>query len=171
MPVHRPYVELLDASLDRAEPLLRAMSDARSARPRAPGKWTPREIIGHLIDSAKNKHGRFLRAMQQDDLVFDGYEQEQWVTMQRYATAPWGELLTLWILLNRHLARVMREVPSDAGARPRARHNLHQIAWKTVPADQPASLDYFMQDYVGHLRHHLRQILGADWDAGSDVES
>jgi hypothetical protein len=169
MSVSRPFILLLNRSIDRAEPLLRAMSDSQSARPRAPGKWSPREIIGHLIDSATNNHGRFLRAVTQKDLVFDGYEQEQWVSIQRYATAPWNDLLTLWALLNRHLARVMSEVPSAAGSRVRDRHNLDQIAWKTVPADQPTSLDYFMQDYVGHLRHHLRQILGSDWDAAEDV--
>lgn len=170
MSASRPFVQLLDASLDRAEPLLRAMSDVESARPRAPGKWSPREIIGHLIDSATNNHGRFLRAAMREDLVFDGYEQEKWVSMQRYATAPWNDLLTLWLLLNRHLARVMDGVPADVGSRLRARHNLDQIAWKIVPADQPATLGYFMQDYVGHLRHHLRQILGAEWDADGDFE-
>ena len=63
-------------ALAAAEPRLRAISDADSARPRAPGKWSPREIIGHLIDSASNNHQRFVRASLQDELVFDGYEQE-----------------------------------------------------------------------------------------------
>jgi hypothetical protein len=46
------------------------------------------------------------------------------------------------------------------GEAPRARHNLDQIAWKPVPRDRPATLLYFMDDYVGHLKHHLRQVLG-----------
>jgi hypothetical protein len=29
-----------------------------------------------------------------------------------------------------------------------------------MPRDRPVTLDYFMDDYVGHLKHHLRQILG-----------
>jgi hypothetical protein len=41
---------------------------------------------------------------------------------------------------------------------PRSRHNLDQMAWQPVPRDQPATLDYFMADYVGHLKHHLQQI-------------
>jgi hypothetical protein len=36
--------------------------------------------------------------------------------------------------------------------------NLHEIAWQLVPADESATLDYFMADYVGHLHHYLRQI-------------
>ena len=37
-------------------------------------------------------------------------------------------------------------------------HSLHRIAWQTVPEDQPATLRYFVDDYVGHLRHHLRAL-------------
>src|SRR5688572_22799550 len=97
-------------ALAGAEPRLRAISDADSARPRAPGKWSPREIIGHLIDSASNNHQRFVRATGQDDLVFPGYAQEAWVSLQQYAATPWDELLGFWLSFNRHIARVMAAV-------------------------------------------------------------
>jgi hypothetical protein len=32
-----------------------------------------------------------------------------------------------------------------------------------VPESELATLDYFMSDYVGHLKHHVSQILGAEW--------
>ena len=44
--------------------------------------------------------------------------------------------------------------PSDAAAR----HNFDRIAYRPVAADQPSTLEYFMDDYVLHLEHHLRQI-------------
>jgi len=28
-----------------------------------------------------------------------------------------------------------------------------------VPAEEPTTLEYFMKDYVAHLKHHLAQIL------------
>ncbi|MGH7460381.1 MAG: hypothetical protein ACREMA_05050, partial [Longimicrobiales bacterium] len=40
----------------------------RAAQPRAPGKWSPAQIIGHLIDSASNDHQRFVRARFRADL-------------------------------------------------------------------------------------------------------
>jgi hypothetical protein len=43
--------------------------------------------------------------------------------------------------------------------RPRARHNLHEIAFTPIPESSPATLDYFMGDYVVHLMHHVAQIL------------
>ena len=152
------YVADLAATVERAAHDLLEMSPEASARRPAPGKWSAREIVGHLIDSAANNHQRFVRARWQDDLVFPGYDQEGWVTAQRYQEAPWGELVTLWRAYNLQLARVMAAVPDEVRQREHRRHNLHQIAWQTVPADQPATLDYFMRDYVGHLKHHLRQI-------------
>lgn len=143
-------------------PRLLAVSESESNRPPAPGKWCPKEVIGHLIDSASNNHQRFVRAQFTDDLVFPGYEQEAWVAAQRYRAAPWSDLVGLWRLFNLHLARVVEAVPASVRQQPRARHNLHELAWQTVPQNQPATLEYFMRDYVGHLEHHLRQILGPE---------
>lgn len=148
--------------LDRSVPLLRRLdSDATTKHP-LPGKWSPREIIGHLIDSASNNHQRFVRANLQDDLIFPGYEQDSWVALQRYQGVDWAELLGLWESFNRHLARVMDAIPDAVRTRAHRNHNFHEIAWQTVPASQPATLDYFLHDYVAHMRHHLRQILGAN---------
>ena len=137
---------------------LRRVPEADAARRPAPGKWSAKEIIGHLIDSASNNHQRFVRAQWQDDLIFTGYDQDAWVSSQAYQSAPWGELLDLWLAFNLHIARVMGAVPRDVRLRAHTRHNLDQLAWQKLPADAPATLDYFMRDYVGHLHHHLRQI-------------
>jgi hypothetical protein len=124
----------------------------------APGKWSPKEIIGHLIDSASNNHGRFVRAQLHDDLRFDGYEQAEWVEVQRYQERDWADLIALWQALNHHIAHVMATADPEALGRSRARHNLDVLAWKPVGTEQSATLEYFMRDYVGHLKHHLAQI-------------
>ena len=137
---------------------LRGVSDADASHRRAPGSWSAKEIIGHLIDSAANNHARFVRAQLEPDLVSPGYDQEQWVRVQAYQEASWSGLLDLWSSYNLHIAHVMESGTEDARLRPRTRHNLDQIAWGKVSIDQPATLDFFMRDYVGHLRHHLGQI-------------
>lgn len=151
------------AVIAAAEPRLAAIPDATAARRPAPNKWSPKEIIGHLIDSASNNHQRFVRPNWEEDLVFPTYAQEKWVALQDYQHAPWNDLVILWASYNRHLARVMKTVPEPIRSRPRARHNLDQIAWRIVPATEPATLEYVMADYVGHLEHHLRQVLGPAW--------
>jgi DinB family protein len=146
-------------TVDSAAARLLALSPAQaSARP-APDKWSPKEIIGHLIDSASNNHGRFVRAQLHDDLIFAGYEQDGWVRVQGYQDRPWADLVLLWQAFNHHLAHVMASTDAGALVRPRARHNLDALAWRPVDSAQPATLDYFMRDYVDHLKHHLRQAL------------
>ena len=141
-------------------PRLRALGDEINAKHPAPGKWSPREIVGHLIDSASNNHQRFVRAAFQDNLVFQGYDQDKWVALQRYQEAPWGELLTLWSSFNQHLARVMAAIPTEVRRREHTNHNFDRLALRPVAPGTPTTLEYFMEDYVLHLHHHLRQILG-----------
>jgi hypothetical protein len=145
--------------VESATSRLLALSDAAAATPRAEGKWSPKQVLGHLIDSASNNHQRFVRAQFTADLVFPGYQQDEWVAVQGYQAAPWPELVGLWMHFNLHLARVIEAIPAAARAAPRARHNLHELAWQPVPQDQPTTLEYFLRDYVGHLRHHLEQVL------------
>jgi hypothetical protein len=155
------------AAIEAAEPRLRGISDSASIRHPAPGKWSSREIIGHLIDSAHINHGRFVRAQFREDLVFPGYAQDAWVRVQGYRDAPWPALIELFVAYNRHVARVIARVPPDVASRPRVEHNLHELAWQRVPADVPATLGYLMSDYVVHLEHHLAQVWRAAGLAGS----
>jgi hypothetical protein len=146
-------------TVDRAADRLLAFSNDEAARRPAPGKWSRKEIIGHLIDSASNNHGRFVRAQLQDDLVFAGYDQDAWVRTQRYQDRPWKDLVRLWQAYNHHMAAVMGTADPHAVTRPRTRHNLDELAWQSVSPAQPTTLEYFMRDYVDHLKHHLRQAL------------
>ena len=139
-------------------------------RPR-PDAWSAIEIIGHLIDSAANNHPRFVRARSQDDLVFPGYAQDDWVRAQEYATAPWREVVTLWHAYNRHLVRVMSAIPADIRYRKHDRHNMHQLGWQPYAADRPATLDDLMHDYVLHLHHHLSQVRDRERGAGASSGS
>ena len=157
----QPVVSIADdlrAEVTETAAYLRGVSDGDASRRPAPGAWSAKEIIGHLIDSAANNHARFVRAQLEPDLVSAGYAQDEWVRVQAYQDASWPRLLDLWTAYNLHIAHVMEAAPDETKSRPRTRHNLDQIAWSQVSTNQPVTLDYFMRDYVDHLRHHLRQI-------------
>src|SRR5688572_213349 len=74
---------------------LAAFSDAEAAEPLAPGKWSRKQILGHLIDSASNNHQRFVRATLAGELIFPPYEQDGWVGVQGWADAPWERIVRL----------------------------------------------------------------------------
>ncbi len=134
------------------------ISDTAAGKPPGPTGWSAKEIIGHLIDSAIHNANRFVRAQVSEDLIFEGYDQDAWVRIQRYRERPWGQILQLWRSLNYQIAHIMECTPEERMILPRAEHNLHEIAWQSVPADQFTTLGYLMEDYVGHLRHHLNQL-------------
>lgn len=135
---------------------LRRLSHEAAATPRAPGKWSPKQVIGHLIDSASNNHQRFVRAQLKDAGAFAGYAQDDWVQVQHYNKADWQQLIDLWEAFNLHLAHVMDHVPEHVLHRPRPELQLSKLAFRST--SEPVTLGWFMEDYMEHLKHHLRQI-------------
>jgi len=129
-------------------PRLRALSEARAMEPRGDGKWVRKEILGHLLDSAANNHQRFVRARFADPFVWPGYDQNAWVAAHGYRGRSWTELVELWAGLNGQVAAAMASVPAD-----------RMTTACAIGADPPAPLEWWMRDYVRHMRHHLAQIL------------
>jgi hypothetical protein len=139
----------LETTLKEATPKLTIISESDSLRRPAPGKWSRKEILGHLIDSASNNHQRFVRGQLSAEIRLGGYEQEKWVHSQNYQNEPWANLVTLWNSYNLHLAFLMELVPEGA---------LKNVCF--IGDAEPVTLEFLMTDYLRHLKHHLTQILG-----------
>jgi hypothetical protein len=122
--------------------------DAVACKP-APNRWSKKEVLGHLIDSAANNHQRFVRAQATPRLEIPTYEGDFWVAAQSYATEPWPDLVNLWLLFNRHLLHVLKAMPPDV------------LSHELVIGGRPAvTLETLAADYLRHVDHHLAQLLG-----------
>ena len=130
-----------------AVPRLTALSEAMVTHRPAPDRWTIKEVLGHLIDSAANNHQRFVRAQFVSELVFPKYEQNEWVQSQNYNAIEWPELIEFWRRYNLHLAHVMRNIDVKALGVPCKIGNY-----------KPMTLQLLAEDYVAHLKHHLARI-------------
>ena len=113
-----------------------------------PARWSKKEILGHLIDSVANNHQRVVRAQSARGTEFPAYAQNEWVKAQAYNLAAWPDLVNLWLLYNRHLLHVLRNLPEAV-----LNHDV------SIGGKPPMSVQAMAQDYVGHLKHHLAQIL------------
>jgi hypothetical protein len=122
------------------------------------GKWSKKEILGHLIDSASNNHQRFVRAQFKDDLIFPGYDQDEWVRVQNYQYMNWHTLVELWEEFNLLIAHLAAEIPDEILKQERSKHNLFDIATNGIAENKPATLEYFIRDYYFHLKHHLNHL-------------
>jgi hypothetical protein len=154
---YRQFLDDFRETIENATVRLNQITPEDSGRAAA-GEWSPKQTLGHLIDSAVNNHPRFVRAQFHDHLVFSGYEQDNWVNSQRYQEESWAEVIQLWRAYNLHLLHVASVIPEDVLTRARSPHTLDQIAFKPVQKYTPATLEYVIRDYVDHLRHHLDQI-------------
>jgi hypothetical protein len=137
----------LRESVHAALPTLRGIGDVDAGRPARPGKWSPAQVIGHLIDSAANNHQRFVRAQESSALTFPPYAQDHWVAAQRYDRRPWNDLVSFWHAYNQHLAHVIEQIPEDRRAVP-----------ITIGTDPSVTLGFLVHDYIVHMNHHLEQL-------------
>src|SRR6267142_3830733 len=126
------WIEDFRQTIDGASGRLLQITEEQSEIARAPGKWSAREIVGHLIDSAANNHQRFVRAQFSNELIFQGYQQAEWVKVQGYKDEPWFQLVKLWQHYNLHLVHLISRIPEQTLTKSRAIHNLDSIAWQTV---------------------------------------
>src|SRR3989440_9017949 len=122
------FIEDFRRTVEESAARMLSMTEEESRVPRAEGKWSAKETLGHLIDSASNNHQRFVRAQFTDDLIFAGYEQEGWVRVQNYQKESWPDLVQLWRLYNQHILLLISLVPEETRTNLRYQHNLHQIA-------------------------------------------
>jgi hypothetical protein len=125
---------------------LAAMPDAVYAAKPGPDKWSKKEILGHLVDSAQNNIRRFIVAQYEESPTI-GYAQDAWVACSNYPGYPTEDLVALWTLLNRHIVVILRQMS------PEARQRMCSMG------GQPQSLEWVAADYCNHLLHHLHQIL------------
>ncbi|GAA5534654.1 DinB family protein [Deinococcus aluminii] len=137
----------LSEVVNAALPGLQALTEAQASRKPAPDVWSAKEILGHLIDSGVNNHGRFVRASVQDGLALPGYDQKAWVRMGGWQERPWSEILALWQAYQTHLAQAIARLPPASLA-----HTLR------VGEGEPVTLGFVAEDYVEHQRHHLAQL-------------
>ncbi|HTP57712.1 MAG TPA: DinB family protein [Spirochaetia bacterium] len=133
--------------VDREAPRLRGLKPAETTASRAPGKWTRKEILGHLIDSAANNHQRFVRAQLSAELAFPGYAQNDWNRVQGYPEEEWTVIVDLWCALNRHLAHIVSRIPAEKMNVP-----------CRIGDGAPLSLEALIADYIRHVEHHLEQL-------------
>ena len=128
---------------------LSSMNPQQVSIKRSPDKWSGKEILGHLIDSAANNHHRFVRGACGEAVDFPAYNQNDWVRIQRYNQSEWGNLITLWSAYNLHLCDIIELLPEEALSSP-----------CNIGKAEPVSLEFVVKDYVRHLRHHVSVLLG-----------
>jgi DinB superfamily len=126
-------------------PQLKQLSEADFTRKPLPEKWSGKEYLGHLIDSAQTNIRRFVLA-QYEEKPFVIYDQEKWVAAADYQNYPLADLINFWILINKHIVIILKNIPQAYLEREVQTQETYTIKWLAA-------------DYNKHLLHHLHQVL------------
>ena len=129
---------------------LKGLPELEVSRRPSPNKWSKKEILGHLCDSAINNMERFVKIQYEEQpYVIPSYNQEQWVGLQHYQDTPLDEILNLFCALNKQIINILSHIPADKLSSQCDIGNNHQ-----------KTLEWLIQDYLEHMEHHIKkQIL------------
>jgi hypothetical protein len=137
----------LRKAIDVARPRLLSIAESKASEKPYPDKWSIKESLGHLVDSASNNHQRIVRMQEVADIGKFAYEQLHWVSSQHYQSEQWHNVVNIWYFFNKHLAYIIEHI------HPASLNNTCDIDYP-----EPATLRFVAEDYVRHLQHHLDQI-------------
>lgn len=138
--------DLIHDALD----FITSASDKKLSIKPAPEKWSKKEILGHLIDSAINNLQRFTEIQfLEKPFAIKRYNQDGLVKVNAYQKADLNELFDLWLCLNERITTIMKVQTEET------------LAFEIVlPDGEKSDLKFLMEDYVVHLEHHLKQVMG-----------
>ena len=133
----------LESTLSNYLRSLQKLDETNAAIKISSTKWSKKEILGHLVDSAQNNLRRFIVAQYEENPKIV-YSQDDWVRINNYQNSNLQELVQLWDLINRRIVAVLKNTRN--GERICDTGELHSIQW-------------LASDYIKHMKHHLHQIL------------
>ena len=93
VPGDRPLFEVMRTAPDALEALLAGLPADRETFAYAPGKWTCREVLGHVIDAERLFSYRVLHIARGDEAALPSMDQDRWAAASNAARRPVADLL------------------------------------------------------------------------------
>ncbi|MEO8512685.1 MAG: DinB family protein [Ignavibacteria bacterium] len=149
-------INRLNFILDEAPQKIKAIPEAELSRKPAENKWSKKEIIGHLCDSAINNLSRFARAQfEEEPFKVIPYAQDDWVRVNHYNEMKIEDILNYWSAINKQIIHIISSIPE---AKLGVICELGNAAFREGEIEK--SLLWLIEDYVVHMEYHLRQVVG-----------
>lgn len=111
-------------------------------------KWSKKEELGHLIDSALNNIQRFIR-VQYEENAHIIYNQDKWANASNYQQRNSIALIELWYLLNQHIIAILENMDAQFYEKQMS---------TSLDVSNKNSILFIANDYIEHLNHHLKKL-------------
>jgi hypothetical protein len=145
-------IETLTRQLGDTLALLQDVPPERETYRYAPGKWSVREVVGHMIDAERVFGYRAITIARSDDADLPSMEQDEWASHSNAAARSLDDLAQEWAALRRSGVHMFATLPSGAAERRgRAGGNpftVRSLAWITA-GHELWHRDRLARDYMG----------------------
>ncbi len=141
-PYHLNYISLVpdDDILQTLDAQRRDMILYLSARSEdegnfryAPGKWSAKEVVGHICDAERIFAYRALRIARGDQTPLPGWEQDDYIRAAAFAEQPFANMIEDYIAVRRASVSLFRNLDEQAWSRTgtanRSTVSVRAIAW------------------------------------------
>jgi uncharacterized damage-inducible protein DinB len=141
----------LIAQLQELEQLFENVTDRAALARYADGKWSVKEVLGHLSDTERIFSYRLLRLARGDATPLPGYDENAYVPAGNFDPRPLAMLLAEFRATRLSTAALMEGIPPESWTR------------RGVANGKPISARALAYIIVGHVNHHmgtLRELYG-----------
>ncbi len=154
-PFYDPYIArvkdsdiltTLEDQMNSTYELLNNIGEDKGNYAYEPGKWTIKEITGHLIDSERVFGYRALRFSRKDNTELAGYEQDDYVANSDYNSRPLAELAEELLNLRKANLSMFRSFTDN------------MLQMTGVANGSEVSVDALLYIIAGHEKHHINVI-------------
>lgn len=150
----RPVPDLLASQMEVIDRLFKPLSEEEAGFRYAPGKWSLRQMLGHLIDAERVFSYRAFRISRGDTTPLPGFDENPYVEAGNFDSRTVADLLDELHAARASTLALFRHIPPDAGM------------LRTVVNGVPLTLRAQAHVLAGHLEHHLR-ILAERYGLGA----
>lgn len=132
--------------ISEVEKFFAEITEEKGAFAYAEGKWTIKELLGHLIDGEKILAYRALRIARSDKTPIEGYDENTYIENGNFNDLPIAALIEEFVLVRKANVRFFESLPEKAWTR---------IGTANGKEFSVRALAFII---VGHVRHHLQVI-------------
>jgi hypothetical protein len=143
---HEDVLQVLTSQLEQVVTQTRRIPETRGDYRYAPGKWSIKEVIGHLSDTERVFAYRALRIGRGDTTPLPSFDDQAYVLEMRAGERALADLAEEWKHVRLATIVLFRSLPAAAWVR------------RGVANDQPISVRALAYVIAGHVRHHLETL-------------
>jgi hypothetical protein len=140
-------LQCLERQLPETLTLFENLPEPRGDYAYAPGKWTLKEVLGHIADTERVLSYRALRVARGDTIFLPAFDQDSWVRYAACARRPMAVLLEEMHTVRQATLCLFRSLDRDSLSRHGKTDSGNPFTVRAVP--------YII---AGHERHHLRIV-------------